>query len=310
MTADTACQPRHTTTKATTGTNNNPYTAQLVQCPGPKTLTKAYELHRHTRNAEKYSQLSQSLRVSPDAILHGLVLDNQPPEFDPRNCITIWARPNTPVMDLISDIQRELVQVIDPANLRTPSSSLPANTPVKSNTGPLWLMPRDCLHLSALEITHSAPSEMISSLLVSLRPHISQLLHPLPFAPLLIKPMICFDSAALALTFVPHPDEPFSYTHYRAKLFDTVESLANISVDSRYQVPSAHITIARFIDEIGPDTVKALLAKISELNEMLEASTLEWKIGTERASECRCGRIWYGGGWSEGHGLSIEEALS
>lgn len=93
-------------------------------------------------------------------------------------------------------------------------------------------------------------------------------------------------------------------------LYDTVEQIAGVAVESRYQVPSAHITIARFINDIDPEAVQRLLAKILELNKLLEASSVVWRIGSERASECRCGRIWYGGGWAEGHGLSIEEALS
>lgn len=285
---------------------NNPFAAQVNQCNSSALLNKAYEVHRLNRNADKLRQLTQNPTVSPDAILRGLVIDNEPPEFDPRNCITIWARPTSPVMDMVQEIQRQLIQVIDPENL-TPEGTK-GNTPVKTNKGPLWLMPRDCLHMSALEISHSAPKETTQALLVSLRPHISQILHPPPQAPTLIKPQICFDSSALALTFLPDPTQDFTYTHYRANLFDMV-SMTGVPVESRYQVPSAHVTLARFIDDVPPKQVKQLLAKITELNEQLASSDLEWTICSERASEFRCGRIWYGGGWCEGHALTVEEAM-
>lgn len=89
-----------------------------------------------------------------------------------------------------------------------------------------------------------------------------------------------------------------------------MEKLAGVSVDSRYQVPSAHITIARFINDLEPDVVNRLLEKISEINLRLESSIVEWVLGSERAGVFRSGRIWYGGGWSEGHGLTIEEVQS
>lgn len=295
-----------TTNGTSTPVNKNPYIDQLAKSNSPALLSEAYELHRTTRNADKLAQLTQSPTVSPDPILRGLVIDNQPPEFDHRNCITVWVRPTAAVMDLVQSVQRQLVEVLDPENLLPSTSDTVAaaettnNVPLKSNTGPLWVMPRDCLHMTALEIVHSEPEETIQPLLASLKPHITKLVHgALNDPPTLFRPKICFDAAALALTFIPNPKKPVSYTHYRAKLFDTVVNEAGIPVDSRYQVPSAHITIARFIDQVSPDKLKALLAKAEELNGLLAASDLEWTIGDERPALVRSGRIWYGGGRTE-----------
>lgn len=314
---------------------NNPYQSLILQCPSLSDMQNAYETHRRTRNDEKFKLLSETKQVSPDLILAGLVLHNYPPESDPRNCITIWARPTSPVMDLVGEIQMRLQKSIQPFFKSSPTQSqqqgyaesllneqpLTINNPL--NKGPLWLMPRDCLHLSALEITHSAPAATVNAQIKALKPYISQLLNPIHNSPVLVKPLLCFDNAALALTFVPlgqadEDDFSLTYTHYRANLFDTVTNLAGVSVESRYQVPSAHITIARFIDNLpSKDAVDALLNEILEINKYLDSpiepysdpEKFSWKIGSERASECRCGRIWYGGGWSEGQGLSLEQIL-
>lgn len=276
-------------------------------------MIQAYETHRRNRNAAKYKELSTTKRVSPDYILAGLVLDHQPPEFDPRNCVTVWGRPTTPVMDLIGTIQLSLIKALKPF-LTTTSiiDYVPQQLGDPQNKGPLWLMPRTCLHLSALEITHSVPVDVVESQLIKLRPFLDRLLNANMEGntTTLTKPLLCFDSAALALTFVPVDDNQWTYTHYRSRLYEFVQNFAQVTVDSRYQVPSAHVTIARFIEDVPEQAVDALLEEILRINEWLQSSewkSLEWTIGDERATECRCGRIWYGGGWSEGQGVILDK---
>lgn len=292
-------------------------------------MTEAYEKHRRTRNAAKFTELATSHKVSPDPILSGLVLDNKPPEFDPRNCITIWGRPPAHVMDLIANVQSRLVQSLNPHLVHKQACHIPRDWTDKTNKGPLWLMPRECLHLSVLEIIHSAPVESVLTNLDLLRPYINELLNPIDNAPVLMRPLVCFDSSALALTFVPidhaiqklphskfgidatEKEARYSYTHYRASLYETVTNVAGVNVESRYQVPSAHVTIARFIKELSPDAIDSLLSEIEKLNQWLDAeysdpSKFAWRLGQERATECRYGRIWYGGGASEGQGLTLD----
>ena len=87
-------------------------------------------------------------------------------------------------------------------------------------------------------------------------------------------------------------------------------------------MPSAHLTIARFITQDGflkggdkqnikcsPDTqrIKDFIGKIEEINQWLESGywlssdgTIkpggEWLVGEEKGLEYRKGRLWYGGG--------------
>lgn len=298
--------------------DKNPYKALISQCSTPLEMIQAYETHRRTRNKLKFNELSTTKRVSPDYILAGLVLDHQPPEFDPRNCVTVWGRPTTPVMDLIGTIQLRLIKALAPFTSSSSSSlqkqlidHVPETFDDTENTGPLWLMPRTCLHLSALEITHSVPVEVVEQQLVKLRPFLDRLLNSNMEGntTTLTRPLLCFDAAALALTFVPVENSEWTYTHYRSRLYEFVQNFANVTVDSRYQVPSAHVTIARFIEDVSERAVDALLEEILKINEWLEQEwkSLEWTIGDERATECRCGRIWYGGGWSEGQGVVLDK---
>lgn len=139
--------------------------------------------------------------------------------------------------------------------------------------------------------------ETVLGLLQNLRPSISDLKN-VPQDVVLVKPLVCFDNSAVALTLVPHDQSIFTYTHYRAWLHQAV-SETGVHVESRYQVPSAHITIGRFTETVNEETVDAFVAAIDSINEKLEGNKLEWHIGQEREVEVRCGRIWYGGGWNE-----------
>ncbi|VVT49248.1 uncharacterized protein SAPINGB_P002177 [Magnusiomyces paraingens] len=300
----------------------NPYTDLIRRCPTPKDMAKAYETHRRNRNAEKLRQMSHLKTVSPDSILAGLVLHDLPQESDPRNNITIWSRPTVRVMDLIAIIQQQL---IDTLHKTAPSHALQKQPPVKpndpANKGPLWLMPRECLHLSVLEVTHSAPPDVIDSQIKQLKPYLSEILTSRDNAPILVKPLVCFDSAAFALTFAPLDSslqkeygahsEDYTYTHYRAHLYNAINK-AQVYCAARYEVPSAHVTIARFIEEVSPNVVDALLETIQNINTWLEdvysnPESFSWQVGSERGTECRCGRIWYGGGWTEATGETVEE---
>lgn len=300
----------------------NPYLDLIRQCPTPQDMAKAYETHRRTRNAEKLRQLSHTRTVTPDSILAGLVLHNQPPESDPRNNITVWGRPTRAVMDLVAHVQQQLLDALSECIPSLHKQTPPIQADEPTNKGPLWLMPQECLHLSALEITHSVPPHVIESQIRQLQPFLDSMLSAArgQHAPVLVKPLVCFDSAALALTFVPLASplqqygpgaEKYTYTHLRAHLYDAVHYDAQINNGARYEVPSAHVTIARFIEEVSPDAVDALLARIARINDWLEKTyatpeSFSWQVGAERGTECRCGRIWYGGGWTEATGATVK----
>lgn len=196
-------------------------------------------------------------------------------------------------------------------------------------------MPPQNLHTTVLEVAHSLTEEEIEDLVQTLKSsmditqeRISE--YPTTHKTRLLKPIVSLDSAALALSFVPAAGEStggqssttsddYSYHHLRRDIFDLTRQ-ANLPVASRYIVPSAHITIARFINhdgfllEAGENKgrpyharVRQFIDKIGELNNKLELDywpqsdgTIreggEWIVGEDMGLVIRRGRLWYGGG--------------
>lgn len=197
----------------------------------------------------------------------------------------------------------------------------------------LWLMPLDNLHMTAMEVTHSRTAEEIDHLVSILFPNVDAIVDlPYHHRARLIKPLVSYDSAALALSFVPasgeavpedrRPSEDeYTYHHLRRDLYTSIEN-AGVKVASRYVVPSAHLTIARFntpnvfgdgegVMDNGPtlDAKKRRrwIREIELINDWLEAEYWpqqgkqirpggEWIVGEERGIDFRKGRLWYGGG--------------
>lgn len=195
-------------------------------------------------------------------------------------------------------------------------------------------MPPQNLHTTVLEAAHSLTETQIEDLVQTLQSSTSitqaQIVeHAIGHGTRLLKPMVCFDSAALALSFVPaagkcstdqsdgHNDN-YTYHHLRRDIFDMVRQ-TNVPVASRYSVPSAHVTIARFITHEGflvngthpgqldHSRVKLLVDKIGDINEKLKRVYWpqpdgtnpeggEWVVGQDKGLVIRRGRLWYGGG--------------
>ncbi|KAI4236392.1 MAG: hypothetical protein LQ349_002567 [Xanthoria aureola] len=152
--------------------------------------------------------------------------------------------------------------------------------------------------------------------------------YPLDHRARLVKPMLSYDTAAIALSFVPAagespPDERqssadnYTYHHLRRDLYGLSRSIG-VEVASRYVVPSAHLTIARFVTPTDiaiseknetPDPLKVqkLLDGIEMIktelqdrywpkdNQRIKAGG-EWIVGQEKGLDCRKGTLWYGGG--------------
>ncbi len=197
-------------------------------------------------------------------------------------------------------------------------------------------MPQDCLHITAIEITHSKTAEEIEQLVKQFHDKIPAITdYTFNHRTRLIKPLIGYDASALALSFVPAAGEglpadrsaeedKFTYHHLRRELFGLCRD-AGIHVESRYVVPSSHLTIGRFIQskdftkESGspdPQKMTAFIEKIEEINRWLEKEFWpennggeipdggEFNVGAEIGLVCRRGKLWYGGGESvhEGKG--------
>ena len=197
-------------------------------------------------------------------------------------------------------------------------------------------MPVHRMHLTTLEIAHSRTPEEISSLVSSMRPAIPALTS-LTFTQRarLVKPMISYDLSAIAVSFLPasgeevlspsptalppsggaHPGEThegtaegdgYTYHHLRRDVFNMASE--SVAIGSRYVVPSAHITLGRYLTQADHDTPERRerwIQAIDEINAWLEKEVWdardaefigEWIVGQERGLDARCGKLWYGGG--------------
>lgn len=185
------------------------------------------------------------------------------------------------------------------------------------------------MHLTALEVTHSRTPDEIATLVEQLRPAIPALTnYTFAHRSRLVKPMLSYDLAAIAVSFLPAAGEPvtsppqaggaphheedvaggsYSYHHLRRDLFD-LATAAGADVASRYVVPSAHITLGRYLgqeDHATPEMREGWTRAIDEVNAWLEeevwdvadgAFVGEWIVGQEKGIDARSGRLWYGGG--------------
>ena len=203
---------------------------------------------------------------------------------------------------------------------------------ILANLEGLWLMPLECLHMTVLEIAHSQTEDEIAGLIKTMEGEIPNIAnYTLQSHPRLVKPMLSYDAAAIALSFLPAAEgtvcgdsdheksaEKYTYHHLRRDIYAKSKS-TGVDIASRYVVPSSHLTVARFVTQKdfaeadgGTDHAKigALVAKIEAINSSLRAEywprqTSEWEVGEEKGLVCRRGTVWYGGGEShyEGQGF-------
>ncbi|KAK4613589.1 hypothetical protein CLAFUW4_09406 [Fulvia fulva] len=278
---------------ATTTKTGNPYHDLIESCNNdPTQIQQRYSDHRTNRNSQQKSKLlaRDFPGVTVDSILAKLENPEQFPGYeDPRHCLVFWARPSAAVRDLIGKIQTRLTEVL-------PN---------------LWTMPSRSLHMTALEITHSLTAPEIDALVYQMKPHAQEICdYTLDHRARLVKPMVSFDAQALALSWLPAEGEAYTYHHLRSHLY-TLASKTGVKVASRYVIPSAHLTIARFIEtgdledgsgKVDPSMVKRLVSKIEEINKWLEREywakeeKIEWNVGEDVGLEFRKGPLWYGAG--------------
>ncbi|TPX12201.1 uncharacterized protein E0L32_007087 [Thyridium curvatum] len=222
------------------------------------------------------------------------------------------------------------MRTVEPSALRETSFHVRTS----ANTNPpypgLWLMPTHRMHLTALEVDHSRTPDEIAALLATLRPSAPALTAwPYAHRARLVKPMLSYDLAAIAVSFLPAAgeevlsprpvlpqpddrasrDDGYTYHHLRRDLFGQVRE-AGVDIVSRYVVPSAHITLCRFLtqdDHASPEARQRWINKIDEINAWLEREVWdrkdgeflgEWIVGQERGLDFRVGPLWYGGGRS------------
>lgn len=197
--------------------------------------------------------------------------------------------------------------------------------------------------MTALEITHSRTPDFVASLVAQLASAaaVAALANHPSSSPRhrarLVRPLLGFDASAIALSFVPASggeglvggrdsggreraagDDGYTYHHLRRDLFEKATQ-AGIEVGSRYVVPSAHLTVARFIRDgdfwadgeegkVDGGKVRRLVERIEEVNEWLKREFWpkgegegikeggEWVVGEGKGLDCRKGALWYGSG--------------
>jgi vesicle-fusing ATPase len=110
-----------------------------------------------------------------------------------------------------------------------------------------------------LEIVTGATEAEVDNLVVAILPSVPRITdYVLDHRTNLVKPFLCFDTSALALTFVPATREAIDaessgrveYTDHHLRR--DVHSLAietGIQIEPRYILPSAHLTIARHVSQ-------------------------------------------------------------
>lgn len=268
-----------------------------------------YSAHRTGRrkqqNAILLSPNFQDEGLNVDSILQRLEDPTLEPGFvDPRHSLVFWARPSPGVKDLIIQIQQRL----------------------KAISPHLWLMPTEKQHITIQELAHSLPEEAIAAITKDLMPAVpdmTDVTNPAHRARL-IRPQLAHDRAGIALCFVPaageglpSAEEPgrraeadnFTYHHLRGTVYGRSMSTP-VKIQSRYIVPSAHITVGRFItreDHDTPEKMKKWVEGIEAIDAWLEQeywpkegqsirSGGEWVVGKGSGLICRIGRLWYGGG--------------
>ncbi|KAK4447864.1 RNA ligase/cyclic nucleotide phosphodiesterase [Podospora aff. communis PSN243] len=297
----------------------NPYEALINVCNGrPAEIQALYATHRTARNAQQKEKFlaSDFKELIIDQVLLRLEDKSIEPGFqDLRNCFVFWARPPDHVVRLAVHLQ-DLLKEAAPG---------------------MWLMPPHRMHLTTLEIAHSRTPEEIADMVSKVRPSMSKLTHiTYTRRSRLVKPFISYDLSAVAVSFLPaagekvvspapalphdksiaHPGwndegtekaDAYTYHHLRRDVFELAKD-TGVEIGSRYVVPSAHITLGRYLnhaDHKTPEQRQRWVQKIDEINHWLEKEVWdvgdgefvgEWIVGQERGLDARCGTLWYGGG--------------
>ncbi|RMJ23098.1 hypothetical protein PHISP_06022 [Aspergillus sp. HF37] len=262
-------------------------------------LQEHYEAHRTSRNAQYRARILSSdfPGWQVDEILrrlHESSSESDAPLIDTRNNLSFWARPPRHIRDLIAGIQED-IRTVAPT---------------------LWFAPPEYLHTTVLEIASSRTPAEVDALVSRLSSEGADARiasYTLSHRTHLVNPVVTYDAMAMALSFVPAADDAYSYHHLRRDVFDQVVA-SEVEINSRYAVPSAHITIARFITQdgfqregSGPDArcvdsgrVRALIESIDGINERIRGhwgmTAAEWVVGHEKGLDLHGGRTWYGGG--------------
>ncbi|KAI1167717.1 RNA ligase/cyclic nucleotide phosphodiesterase [Nemania serpens] len=188
----------------------------------------------------------------------------------------------------------------------------------------IWLMPQHRMHMTTIEVAFCRTPQEIEEIKTTLRPVIPIVAsYSYQHRARLVKPMVSYDLSAFAVSFLPVAGEPavspapmaldsaaiikqgdrYSYHHLRRDMWDLARG-AEVDIDSRYIVPSAHITLGRYLshkDHSTPEQRKKWVDAIDDINEWLESEVWgrsesevigEWVVGQEKGFDVRVGNLW------------------
>lgn len=289
--SDTYTFTDHSGIPASASPTANPYDALLTHCANsPALIAQVYETHRRTILAQSLAAFTSPAfpGPTPDPILSRL-LAHDTAFADPRHNLAFWARPPGPVLQLVMEVQARLATV------------LPR----------MWMAPPENVHMTILEIIPGQMAEGLAPYVRGIEGAAKQIAGmPAEGARRcrLVRPRVMVDRRAAAVNWVPGAEGTGStYHHLRRDMYEATR--AHVQVQSRYVVPSSHLTIGRFVEGGGADVlaedgtvktekVRELVEVVGEINAWLEGWEGEWWVGQERGTELRKGQSWYGGGES------------
>ncbi|KAJ5554658.1 hypothetical protein N7513_004617 [Penicillium frequentans] len=278
---------------------------QLISACGndPKQIQDIYEEHRSNRNAKfKEILLNPSFREWQFDEILGNILKAEKGLIqyeDPRNNMSLLARPPKHICELVHDIQQEIADVAGPC---------------------LWLAPQDYLHITTSELMNAKTRTEVDYMMAIFQqklPLEEIVNYTLTHSPRLVRPIVSYDATTVALSFVPAAEtdkDLYTYHHLRRDLWDIV-SESGCQLGARYIVPSAHVTIGRYAMPPGGDQTKelddlctrvaGLIEKIEDINQELMSGDWKrfgspsrgvWVVGQEQGMQLNQGRSWYGNG--------------
>ena len=174
----------------------------------------------YLQNIMRRRQEGQLSLMSGHVVDRILVQELESPRTDMRCGVNIICRPTTDVVEYIVSIQ-EYLRVFEPDQYYYPPADL---------------------HLTLVEICHSRTPEDVLRIAGIIGPEISRIT-AMASLPKVDSPMFVFDSHAVALNFLPTDN---ALQNARQSI---LEGLANIgiSIDSRHEAKSAHVTLMRYI---------------------------------------------------------------
>ncbi|KAJ2977969.1 hypothetical protein NQ176_g4077 [Zarea fungicola] len=251
----------------------NPYAAFIDACQDNHSeIQSRYEAHRTTRNSQQKDRFlsAEYQKLELDQHLFRIVHPNVEPGFrDERNCFVIWARPPDHTIRLALQVQEMLKEAAKIDRSMVDASTLHALD--CAGSGNVQESKRDFVDNISWEVRTSPPAVDDD------------------------------DPEGVAQS------DSYTYHHLRRDVFNQIQH-SGLEVGSRYQVPSAHITLGRYVsneDHDTPEKRKAWIETLENINKWLAENIWdnssadyigEWVVGQETGLDARSGVLWYGGG--------------